>query len=357
MKIFRLIIFCIILFCRLILPQNSVFEKLTVENGLSNSNVNCLLQDKQGFIWIGTDNGLNRFDGNDFRIFRNDPSNAGSISDNSIWSVYEDKKGNIWAGTKNGKLNKYSQSHEKFTKIIIDSTGESENSITAIIEDRHGKIWIGTYSHGLYNYDPSTGTINNWQYEAGNKNSLSNNFITSLLEDINGTIWISTYNGLNNFNPDSFQNQFNKFFANSKNQNSLSNNLVWKISQSKYDWNVLWIGTANGLCSYNLLTKSFTRMNITQEYSLQFSAPAQLDHFIEVLASKPLPTSRQLSSRRGLPVGPNGHWLSRLPARLKATRKRAKLVHALQSLRAILPSPWPNNSLQGTLRDKAAQRP
>jgi hypothetical protein len=84
-----------------------------------------------------------------------------------------------------------------------------------------------------------------------------------------------------------------------------------------------------------------------EEYSLQFSDPAQLDHFIEVLASKPLPTSRQLSSRRGLPVGPNGHWLSRLPAKLKSTRKRSKLVHVLQSVRANLPNPWPKNAHQG----------
>lgn len=69
------------------------------------------------------------------------------------------------------------------------------------------------------------------------------------------------------------------------------------------------------------------------EHELQFSAPAQLDHFIEVLSSKPLPTSRQLSSRRGLPVGPNGHWLSRLPATLKSPRRRAKLVAAMQAVR------------------------
>jgi hypothetical protein len=68
-------------------------------------------------------------------------------------------------------------------------------------------------------------------------------------------------------------------------------------------------------------------------YDLQFSSPAQLDHFIEVLASKPLPTSRQLASRRGLPVGPNGHWLSRLPSSLKAPRKREELVRTLGLIR------------------------
>lgn len=85
-----------------------------------------------------------------------------------------------------------------------------------------------------------------------------------------------------------------------------------------------------------------------ESHELQFSALAQLDHFIEVLSRKPLPTSRQLSSLRGLPVGPNGHWLSRLPAELKSPRKREKLVQALSAIRTQVAGPWSNNSLQPT---------
>lgn len=77
-----------------------------------------------------------------------------------------------------------------------------------------------------------------------------------------------------------------------------------------------------------------------ESHELQFSAPAQLDHFIEVLSRKPLPTSRQLSSRRGLSVGPNGHWLSRLPAKLKSPRKREQLVRALVAIRAEVAERW-----------------
>jgi hypothetical protein len=84
------------------------------------------------------------------------------------------------------------------------------------------------------------------------------------------------------------------------------------------------------------------------KYELQFSAPAQLDHFIDVFSRKPLPTSRQLSSRRGLPVGPNGHWLSRLPATLKSPRKRLKLVDALRSVRSIAVTKGQNPSFQHT---------
>lgn len=86
-----------------------------------------------------------------------------------------------------------------------------------------------------------------------------------------------------------------------------------------------------------------------ESHELQFSALAQLDHFIEVLSRKPLPTSKQLSSRRGLPVGPNGHWLSRLPAELKSPRKREKLVQVLGVIRAEVAGPWSNQSLQPIL--------
>ena len=72
-----------------------------------------------------------------------------------------------------------------------------------------------------------------------------------------------------------------------------------------------------------------------EAHQLLFSAPAQLDHFIEVLSTKPLPTTRMLSSKRNLPVGPNGHWLSRLPASLKAPQKREKLVQVLQAVRSV----------------------
>ena len=130
-------------------PQNEKFKSLTVEDGLSSSDINCLLQDKLGFIWIGTDNGLNRFDGAEFKVFRNKHKNQNSISDNSVWSLYEDRQGNVWIGTKDGILNKYSPITEKFEHIKLSDNKLSDNSITAILEDKNGSIWIGTYSTRL----------------------------------------------------------------------------------------------------------------------------------------------------------------------------------------------------------------
>jgi hypothetical protein len=91
-----------------------------------------------------------------------------------------------------------------------------------------------------------------------------------------------------------------------------------------------------------------------ESHELQFSSLAQLDHFIDVLSRKPLPTSRQLSSRRGLPVGPNGHWLSRLPAELKSPRKREKLVQALRAIRAQVAGPWSSGPFNRDARKAAS---
>ena len=96
--------------------------------------------------------------------------------------------------------------------------------------------------------------------------------------------------------------------------------------------------------------KGYLQLHVLFEsHELLFSAPAQLEHFIDVLSSKPLPTSRQLSSRRGLPVGPNGHWLSRLPARLKSPRKRGKLVQVLRAVRAQVVQSEPSDPLEPVL--------
>lgn len=252
-------------------PQNVIFKSITTEEGLSSSDVNCLMQDKLGFIWIGTDNGLNRFDGSEFRVFRNNPSNTNSISDNSIWALFEDRNGNIWIGTKGGNLNRYSPVSEKIELIKIGDNKSASNSITAILEDSRGSIWVGTYSQGLFNYDPLSGKIKNWKFDPKIKNGLSNNYITSLLQDNRGFIWISTYNGLNRLNPEKISSGFEVFLTDNSDLKSLSNNLVWKVNQSEIINNLIWIGTANGLCTYDIEKRSFNRLTINAKLPSQFS--------------------------------------------------------------------------------------
>ncbi len=254
--------------------QSIHFNRLSNEDGLSSNNVYQIIQDQLGFLWIATDDGLNRFDGYDFKIFRNEASNNNSLSGNSIWALKEDSGGKIWIGTKNGWLDCFDPVTEKFNNIKLESNIIGENAITAIYEDRNHFIWIGTYRDGLYRLNPKSGNLDHWLNKSGNDRSLSNNYISSILQDNEGNIWISTYNGLNKFNPKVSIKNFQRYYNETENSNSISDNVVWALSPSQTDSNLFWIGTANGLTSYQTDKKIFTQYKIPNPDNLQFGSSA-----------------------------------------------------------------------------------
>ena len=118
-NIFILQLLIAFILCASIYPQSITFGRLTTANGLSNNTVYDVLQDQTGFIWFATDDGLNRFDGYEFKVFRHDPENESSLADNSVWALCEDGKGKIWIGTKSGWLNCYDPVIDKFKKWKI----------------------------------------------------------------------------------------------------------------------------------------------------------------------------------------------------------------------------------------------
>ncbi|MBE0570612.1 MAG: response regulator [Ignavibacteriaceae bacterium] len=268
---FNILLFSILL-TTIVFPQSIYFNHLNTENGLSNNNVFDILQDKYGFLWVATDDGLNRFDGYDFRVFRNDPADENSISDNSVWTLIEDKKGRIWLGTKNGWLNRFDPLTEKFTKWKIKTDEVKENAITSIYEDSKEKIWIGTYRQGIYRFDPVSGKIDHWYNDPEDKTSLSNNYISSIIEDEKGNFWISTYFGLNKFNPNLSPTNFEHHFKIENSINCLSNNIVWRLTKSEVEPNIIWIGTADGLTRYDVEKKKFTQIKIPNPQNLQFGS-------------------------------------------------------------------------------------
>lgn len=115
-KIFSVPLFFLLVICLQIdlISQSIVFNRLTTNNGLSNNYVSSIIQDRFGFLWFGTDDGLNRFDGYEFKVYRNNPSDNNSISDNSIWTLSMDDSGKIWIGTKTGFVNCYDPKLDKF---------------------------------------------------------------------------------------------------------------------------------------------------------------------------------------------------------------------------------------------------
>ena len=255
-------------------PQTVRFNRLSNEDGLSSNNVYDIIQDQLGFLWFATDDGLNRFNGYDFKIFRNDPSNKNSISGNSIWALREDSKGKIWIGTKNGWLDCYDPVTERFNNLKIESKITGENTITAIYEDRDHFIWIGTYRSGLYRLNPKSEKLDHWFSKPDNVTTLSNNYISSILQDNEENMWISTYSGLNKFNPRLSMRNFKRYYNEPDNPNSISDNIVWALTPSQTDSNLFWIGTANGLTAYRTDKKVFTQIKVPNPDNLQFGTSA-----------------------------------------------------------------------------------
>lgn len=254
--------------------QSISFNHLSTANGLSNNSVNDIIQDRTGFLWLATDDGLNRFDGYQFKVFRHSIENENSISDNSLLSLMLDSKDNIWIGSKSGWLNRYDPVKDHFTKWKIESDLIKGNSITSLFEDSRQKIWIGTYRSGVYRLDPVSGQIDHWESKSNDSTSLSHNYVSSILEDYEGNIWIGTYYGLSKFNPSREKDGFERYYRNSDLSDMVTNNIIWALSRSEHNPIQIWIGTANGLLSYNTSDKSFTEYKIPNHDNLQFGVSA-----------------------------------------------------------------------------------
>ena len=120
-KAIRLCVISSILIFTEILPQSHyAFNHLNVDDGLSQSSVTCIFQDTKGFMWFGTQDGLNRYDGYKFKIFKNIPNDSTSLTDNFIFSILEDEFGALYIETQSGNIHKYNPISESFTVIPID---------------------------------------------------------------------------------------------------------------------------------------------------------------------------------------------------------------------------------------------
>jgi ligand-binding sensor domain-containing protein len=181
-------------------PKNLTFEHLSIEHGLSQITVHAIFQDSKGFLWFGTEDGLNRYDGYNFVVYQHDPSDTASLSDNFIWSIFEDSENNLWIGTNSGGLNKYSYStntFKNFTRKFSGAFGAPAHNIRTIFEDSDKNLWVGTENTGVF-----------IKKNGGNKflrydDRINQNFsIRAICEDNFGNIWIGTNEaGLYNANP------------------------------------------------------------------------------------------------------------------------------------------------------------
>lgn len=168
------------------------FEHITDEDGLSNTSVEVIFQDSRGFIWIGTRNGLNRYDGYDIRTFFNDPKNANSLTDNYITSIFEDNKQNLWIGTKGG-LNRYDQKRNHF--IRYPNHEGLNSSVNHISEDTQHVVWFSSMDGGIYQVDADKKTASRWSYLPESRKG-EKLIIYDFVWDKSKNLWMGTSKGL-----------------------------------------------------------------------------------------------------------------------------------------------------------------
>lgn len=257
-KLFFFSICLLMVFSPIVFSQERLikFENIGSRQGLPQASIHCIWQDSKGFIWIGTELGVNRYDGYDFIVYNPDVKNPQSLSNNWVYSVYEDHLGNLWIGTDDG-LNRFNREKEVFIRYFHDpeeSNSLSNNKVYTIYEDRSGVLWIGT-DNGLNKFERKDETFKRYQFEPENPQSLSNNYIRSIFEDASGALWVGTDNGLNKLNRQ--EETWLRIQSDSKDPNSLSHNSIDSICEDSFG--MLWIGTDRGLAQFDARTGKSTR--------------------------------------------------------------------------------------------------
>jgi signal transduction histidine kinase/DNA-binding response OmpR family regulator/streptogramin lyase len=286
--------------------QDLTFTSLTTKNGLSSNVVNAIIKDSYGWVWFATSDGLNRFDGTNFTVYRHRDSDTTSLPVNEILALYEDKFGRLWIGTGGGSLVYYDRTHDTFhqynqgstwkklqTEPILAITGDhldrlwvsgfnglriielksnkiihlplnNKGPIVALglFEDSKHRMWAGSNS-GLYRFNLDNGTSKQYVHSDEDKSSIGPGIVKGIAEDSSGRMWFGTSNGLSQLQPD------DKGFSN------FLNTRVFAISPDNGN---LWLGTAQGLVIFNTrdLKSELYQPGLRNNYSLSAKAVSSI---------------------------------------------------------------------------------
>jgi len=233
--------------------NNLNFDFYSQEHGLSNNQIHCILQDKQGWMWFGTSQGVCRFDGYKFTVFKNDPEDSASLKGNLVRAMFEDSKGQLWIGTENGGLNKFNREKENFQHLFYHGEGAilKDASVTSIHVDASGIVWVGTET-SLFRIENESKLE---EIKPANRSSFAD-YYRILKSDQSGRIWIGTNTGLFVYNPRN--NQVQKV---SLPQNVPNNEEIWEIAID--DDGTVWVGTyANGMFTVNPASLEARHLNL-----------------------------------------------------------------------------------------------
>jgi signal transduction histidine kinase/ligand-binding sensor domain-containing protein/DNA-binding NarL/FixJ family response regulator len=233
------------------------FENLTTNNGLSQNIITTIFQDSRDFLWIGTSDGLNRFDGINFKIYKSDLKDSSTIHGHNFSQLVEDKEGNLWVASYGGGLNKYIRKSDTFIRYSSDPKLKDNllwDRIKAITFDKDGYLWIGSEG-GLRKMNITNGDQRIIKVKHDDPDSLNEKNIRALYTDSEGKIWIGTSNGLFIYKP--VIKKYKRYLPSTVNINSLATNYIVCFEEDKNG--VMWVGSTGGFHRYNKKNDDFTR--------------------------------------------------------------------------------------------------
>ena len=259
--------------CTLVLAANASaapvrpirFDHLSIEEGLSQSTVWKILQDSQGYIWIATEDGLNRYDGLSFKVYRRDPVDPASLPGSYVWDVAEDASGNLWIATEGG-LAKWERKTDRFVRLEALA---GKNIRTLSVSSRQNALWIGTRDGGLVRLDLRDLSLTQFSHDAADTGSLADDRVYALLVDAKDRLWVGTDGGLDRLEPGG--HVFTHFTNAPSDPTSLGENKVRVLRED--DSGGLWVGTSTaGLNRLDMARGRFER------FRHEPNTPASLAH-------------------------------------------------------------------------------
>lgn len=239
--------------------SNLSFESLSVDQGIPTT-ATCILQDRTGFLWFGTNSGLHKYDGYGFVSYKHDVDDSSSMVDNNVFALCEDKAGVLWVGTLLG-LEKFDRRVNTFMHYSpnASATGNSStNHVLAICEDKYGMLWVGT-ADGLFRFDRATGTFAFVRSDSTDPGSISHHSVHAICEDKRGALWFATGGGLDKF--DFETGKFVHYWNDPGNRYKPWSNSSehWIQSMCEDDAGILWLGTNGGLVEFNPKKGTFSQ--------------------------------------------------------------------------------------------------
>ena len=221
--------------------QNLNFSRLNSNDGLSSNTIYDILKDHSGLMWFATEDGLNRFDGSHYAVYRNHPDDSSSLQANEVLALHEDKAGNLWVGTGGGSLSLYDRKLDRFIHFKAkDTPGFIRNNVIKSIEsDFTGRIWVATFN-GVNIVDPRTMQVSDFLFNGRDPFKITT---LCLFEDSKQRMWIGTDEGLFLYNPK--DRMFSRFVQNPDDPSSIISNSISTITEDKSG--NIWIGTGAGL--------------------------------------------------------------------------------------------------------------